>query len=251
VAGNLEPGGIQRYMLRAGAGQQMTVKLSAGDPTPGAILVIWGADGTVLISDHADATYWVGELPATQDYIIDVKSISQNVTSYTMEVIIPPKPEDSQETEVLPLDVPVGFEFLFGLGEPLMLPPDFPVETGLPAVQPYVMAVESGEYEISLDFGSECQGAGACHYGSMAGKAVGSGGPVSTRNILFEPERAQPVTLFYGIQGYFIEAQCGATCDDAKLFWIYDGYQFVLGLKAGQRSNLIDLANAAIVNSVR
>ena len=47
------------------AGQEMTVNLSAttaSGSAGGAILVIWGADGTVLISDHADAANWKGTL---------------------------------------------------------------------------------------------------------------------------------------------------------------------------------------------
>jgi hypothetical protein len=131
-----------------------------------------------------------------------------------------------------------------------MLPPDFPVAEGLPPVQPYVITAEPDEYEISLDFGPECQGAGACHYGSLAGKKVASNEPVSTRNFMFEAERAQKVMLANGIEGYFIEAFCGANCDDAKLFWIYNDFQYMIGLKGGQQAAVIDLANAAITNSL-
>ncbi len=152
--------------------------------------------------------------------------------------------------KVLPLDVPIGFEFLFGLGEPLMLPPEFPVGEGLPAVQPYVITAEPGEYEISLDYGADCQGAGACHYGSLTGKTVDSSVPVGTRNYFFEQDRAQQVTLAQGIQGYFIESVCGANCSDALLFWIYDGYQYMLGIKAGPQADVVNLANAAIENSI-
>jgi hypothetical protein len=257
VSGDVVANGIDHYVLGAMAGQEMTVNLDAsvgGNPAPmSAILVIWGADGTVLISDHADATNWQGELPLTQDYYIDVKSMSNDTVVYTLEAIIPPAtdPGSSEGPEVLPLDVPIGFEFLFGLGEPLMLPPDFPVEEGLPLVQPYVITAEPGEYEISLDFGPECQGAGACHYGSLAGKKVDSDVPVGTRNIPFEAERAQEVTLELGIQGYFVDYVCGANCSDALVFWIYDGYQYILGIKAGSQQDVLDLANATILNSLR
>jgi hypothetical protein len=43
---------------------------------------------------------------------------------------------------------------------------------------------------------------------------------------------------------------CGANCDDARLWWIYDGYEYMLGLKAGRYEDVVALANAAIVNSV-
>lgn len=93
-----------------------------------------------------------------------------------------------------------------------MLPYDFPIEEGLPPIHPYVYTAEPGEYEVSLDFGADCQGAGACHYGSLTGKKVDSNEPVGTRNFIFDAERAQKVTLTNGIEGYFIESVCGASC---------------------------------------
>ena len=89
VQGSLAAGGSDRYVLSAMAGQEMTVNLSDSSAGVNAILVIWGADGTVLISDHADATTWVGELPSTQDYYIAVKSVVQAPVDYVLEVIIP------------------------------------------------------------------------------------------------------------------------------------------------------------------
>lgn len=46
------------------------------------------------------------------------------------------------------------------------------------------------------------------------------------------------ITLTYGIQGYFVPSVCGANCSDALVFWIYDGYQYMLGLKSGAQSDL-------------
>ena len=96
VQGSLAAGRSDRYVLSATAGQEMTVNLSDSSAGVNAILIIWGADGTVLISDHADATTWVGELPVTEDYYIAVRSVAQDTVGYTMEVIIPsaaPEPE--------------------------------------------------------------------------------------------------------------------------------------------------------------
>ena len=89
VQGSLAPGRIDRYVLSAAAGQEMTVNLSDSSAGVSAILVIWGADGTVLISDHADATIWTGQLPSTQDYTIDVRSVAGYAVDYTLEVMIP------------------------------------------------------------------------------------------------------------------------------------------------------------------
>lgn len=89
VEGSLAAGDMTRYVLRARQGQTMWVTLN---PISGnVILVIWGADGTVLISDHADATTWNGVLPSTQDYYIDVKGSVDVASTYTLQVVIPPR----------------------------------------------------------------------------------------------------------------------------------------------------------------
>lgn len=81
--------GMNSYVLRARQGQTMWTTLN---PISGAaLIVIWGADGTVLISDHADATTWSGVLPATQDYYIDVKGGVSSPSTYTLQVVIPPR----------------------------------------------------------------------------------------------------------------------------------------------------------------
>ncbi len=249
---SLPSGGSKLYVLTAMANQEMTVNLLDSSTESNAMFSIWGADGTVLISDHAGATTWTGELPATQDYYINVQSLVQQIIYYKLEIIIPPlSDEEPQAPEVMPVYTPVGFESLYGLGLPLMLPPEFPSGgEGLPPVAPHVITAEPDQYEISLDYGPECQGAGACHYGSLAGKKTGASEPSDTRTIVFEAERAQKVTLAKNIDGYFVEALCGANCDDAKVFWIYNGFQYMIGIKAGAQEDVVNLANAAIVNSV-
>jgi hypothetical protein len=97
VQGGLAAGRVDRYVLSAMAGQEMTVNLSDSSVGVNAILVIWGADGTVLMSDHADATTWVGTLPSTQDYYIDVRSVAQAPVDYVLEVIIPPATSGSRK----------------------------------------------------------------------------------------------------------------------------------------------------------
>jgi inhibitor of cysteine peptidase len=87
VEDGVEAAGMNSYVLTARQGQTMWVTVHA--ISGAAILVIWGADGTVLISDHADATSWSGELPATQDYNIDVKGSPDSATAYTLQVVIP------------------------------------------------------------------------------------------------------------------------------------------------------------------
>jgi hypothetical protein len=89
VNGKLESSTSQKYVLRAMEGQEMVVSLINSPPHQG-LLVIYGEDGTVLISDHAETTYWSGILPSTQDYYISVHASPNYALSYSMQVIIPP-----------------------------------------------------------------------------------------------------------------------------------------------------------------
>jgi hypothetical protein len=88
VQSTLQVNGVDRWVLRALAGQTMTVDTSA---TQGqVILIIWGVqDGNVLISDHAGATSFTGVLPTTEDYYIDVRSVGTVSAAYSLQVTIP------------------------------------------------------------------------------------------------------------------------------------------------------------------
>ncbi|MCL4489827.1 MAG: hypothetical protein M1570_17120 [Chloroflexi bacterium] len=88
VQGTLSAFGLDRYVLRALAGQTMMVNLTTA-PSNDGLVVIFGADGVVLISVHAGAMSWSGTLPSTQDYIVDVKG-GGAPASYTLQISIPP-----------------------------------------------------------------------------------------------------------------------------------------------------------------
>lgn len=86
VSGSMLANGMNAYVLRAMAGQTMQVELSFSQGE--AILIIWGEDGTVLISDHAGATSFTGELPLTEDYYIHVRGNPDTATTYQMVITI-------------------------------------------------------------------------------------------------------------------------------------------------------------------
>ena len=88
VTGQLAASGSDLYILHALAGQTMTINMtfSAGE----AILVVWGADGTVLLTDHAEASSFNRVLSSTQDYYIQVEGRSEGNSAYSMTVSIPP-----------------------------------------------------------------------------------------------------------------------------------------------------------------
>lgn len=89
IQGKTATSGFDRFVIRAQAGQTMTVKVTSASNN--VILIIFGADGNVLISDHAGAMTWTGVLPSTQDYNIDTRSVADSVVPFTLSVTIPPK----------------------------------------------------------------------------------------------------------------------------------------------------------------
>ncbi len=251
ITKTIHPNEIHPYVLGAMQGQTMTVTLHKNPDVDG-LLTIWGADGTVLISDHADAVSWEGTLPATQDYYIDVLSHDSGIFDYMLEVIIPPI--GGVNGRVHPSVEPFGGGYMQGLmahAVPLILPPSFPLADGTPAeVVPYLYKGVNGVYEASLDYGADCQGSGACLYGSMMGSLVNGSLPVGTDYFPLDLAQAKIVTLEKGISGYFVESFCGANCSDARVFWVYDGYQYMLGIKGAPEANVLALVNAAILNSI-
>jgi hypothetical protein len=88
VSGQLAASGSNKYVLHALAGQTMSVNLTFTEGR--AILVVWGADGTVLLTDHAEASSFQRILPSTQDYFIMVEGRPDGGTTYSMTVSIPP-----------------------------------------------------------------------------------------------------------------------------------------------------------------
>ena len=79
---------IAHFVIRALGGQTMTVDTTA---TEGQVItIVYGADGTVLQTDHADAPDFMGTLPSTQDYLIDLLAVGGVPASVTIDVTIPP-----------------------------------------------------------------------------------------------------------------------------------------------------------------
>lgn len=90
VTGQFEAAGSDQYVLYALAGQTMNINTTFSEGM--AILAVWGADGDVLLTDHAESSTFQGVLPATQDYYILLKGRPDGSTAYTMTVSLPPAP---------------------------------------------------------------------------------------------------------------------------------------------------------------
>jgi len=160
----------------------------------------------------------------------------------------------AQLSNASPVVIPIGFEAhlstLDDSGVPAMLPAEFPTETGLPDIVPHFYVSQEGRYELSLDFGADCLGAGACHYGSMMAQVTHLSVPMGTEYNPVNTWIAQKVILNHGIQGYFVESVCGANCSDAQMFWVYGGFEYMVGLKGAPLDTMLTLANATIANSI-
>ncbi len=242
----------RRFVLKAMQGQQMTINLSApGNPSYAPFyFVLQGADWSVFVSPDQRYTQWTGQLPLTQDYYIDVVSTAKTPIDCILDIAIGalvPKPVDVAS---YPRIIPPGFESLSGLSANVLLPAEFPVVEGVPDVVPYILWNEGGSYDISLDYGVDCRGAGACHYGSLSGLKVYSADLVSTPNFVYDSGSVKQVSLIKDIAGYYIEGQCGASCDDSRVFWQYNGYQYIAGLKGAAKKAVLEFANEVIANSL-
>jgi hypothetical protein len=164
-------------------------------------------------------------------------------------------PSEAEEVQVFPQEIPPEFEKYFQSillpGVPPMLPPAFPVGEGLPAVYPHIYFAVDGQYELSLDYGEDCEGAGACRYGGLAARRIGAGGDASTTIMpFFDTEISGMPLLEKGIPGYYVASVCGANCSDAQVFWIYNDVEYMVGLKGASQDDVVALANAMIANSI-
>ena len=86
---SLPPFTTGHYVIRALGGQTMTVEATT---TQGQVmLIVYGADGIVLQTDHSGSSTFSGVLPSTQDYLIDVRSVGSVTAAVTLRFIIPPR----------------------------------------------------------------------------------------------------------------------------------------------------------------
>lgn len=84
---SLPPAGVRHYVLRVLEGQTMT--LDTDTAAGQIILLVWGADGTVLQTDHAGTDTFSGTMPSTQDYVIAARSVGTETAEVTLHVEIP------------------------------------------------------------------------------------------------------------------------------------------------------------------
>lgn len=120
---------------------------------------------------------------------------------------------------------------------PIVLPKIIPSAEGEKPLYAIIENATPKKYDILLGFSPNCNGGTGCRFGIVTAEAVTNKTPKLT---------GKTVSLAKGIIGYFVDSACGANCSDATLTWRQKGVQYVIGLKAGDRTSLIKMANSAI-----
>jgi uncharacterized protein YgiM (DUF1202 family) len=88
IKADLPENKLHTYVLRAEAGQTMTVQLNSKWDL---LLSISGADGSVLKSSGIAGSEWSGTLPRSQDYYLAIQAVDGLAASYTLQIVIPAK----------------------------------------------------------------------------------------------------------------------------------------------------------------
>ena len=104
----------------------------------------------------------------------------------------------------------------------------------------YATIVDASDrhYAIQIAFGRGCEGQHVCRDGGLTG---------SSEFHDDYPERPKvSVQLRESIPGKFVDAQCGAYCDESVLYWSENGYHYSVSSKAAKKDELIKIANSAI-----
>ncbi len=97
VSGQVPVGQVDVFVLKTLAKQKMAVNLEMQGGQ--AVLVIYGADGTVLLSSGAGATEFSGTLPKKQDYFIDVRNIGPGKARYLLQVAVTTPSTDDDDDD--------------------------------------------------------------------------------------------------------------------------------------------------------
>ncbi|NUN66907.1 hypothetical protein HCU40_19645 (plasmid) [Pseudanabaena biceps] len=146
--------------------------------------------------------------------------------------------------------------------EPTGVPLRLPTKTFVSGAKPLQVYLDSDKpsangYDISIGYRKGCDFANSCRIGSVEARRLSDRSPSLDKAHPPEPdvngvirhrsdEEAGSVSLAGGIQGYFVPWVCGASCNDAQVYWDENGFRYAVGIKVGNKNNLIQMANSAI-----
>ncbi len=148
---------------------------------------------------------------------------------------------------------------VFGLCPPVVNRPPIPISDIMPQIKGktqvpifiptnltiwdriyYRSQATTDRYTISMEYTTDCRGAGACTLGEIRGQ---KGGDFSTK-IEGVTKTLKTVQLAGGVKGNFHNG-CGAYCT-ANLEWKTQGFLYTIAIRNGKEADLIMMANSAI-----
>lgn len=213
--------------------------MSGSDPRPRArvlalaLLLLAGGCGRAGPEAQAPAAEPVPSAPSSTPAAEPVPDTTVPDTAAAATAGVPEPP--GQEN---PLFAPVLPQLRSEVRIPLRLPrvvgwEDSPPDSGFAIVE----RADSAGYVLMLATVSDCEGGNSCRYGRVSGERVAGAREV--------PE-GTPVPLADGVTGHFVDATCGATCGDSKLWWVEDGIRYSVGVKAAPLETLVPIARSAL-----
>lgn len=111
-------------------------------------------------------------------------------------------------------------------GVAVLLPGALPKDD-LQGLRAELRSANANGYEIELDYAAGCNGATACHLGTISGSRS-SGSKLS----------GKPVRLPIGVTGYYVPGPCGASCSDSSVSFVYRGNLYAFAAKGGSLAYL-------------
>ena len=104
-------------------------------------------------------------------------------------------------------------------GVPVLLPGSLPKDD-MQGLRAELRSANAGGYEIELDYAADCNGATACHLGTISGARSSGTKP-----------GGKAVHLANGMTGYYLAGGCGASCSDSSITFDRAGNRYVFAAK--------------------
>ena len=249
IKGRVAKNTRDEYVLRARAGQVMSVRLASADPQMAFdVYVTRGLEALPVTPENEPPRgEWSGILPKGDEYYVIVYSTGDG-GEYSFLIQIesaqPRKREDESSAREAPqAGVAEAFRLVLPqLKKEARAPVLLPSELTTPLANRRIFVTGGGEpngYVITLASTPEC-GANACTIG------------------FFEAKRGERLAyrlnreLEEGIRGYYKLETCGGSCAPPEIGWVYKGVLYIIQLKVnsgsarGDETELMKLARSAI-----
>lgn len=237
VAGRVDRGVSDRYLIRARAGQTMTISLDSADSRMGFdVFVTTGLEARPVTAADELQTAWSGRLPRGDEYYIDVRSRGAG-GAYSFHVRIETGAAVAKEFRA------VLQRLKRDAGAPLLLPAELPAAVSGGRVYVEGSGDQTG-YSITLSSSPRC-GANACFVGFFS----------ATKGETLN-EDYERVALAEGITGAYKPETCGGSCSPPQIEWERRGVLYTIQLRIHggderDRRMLIEVANSAIQSGPR